>query len=334
MTIPPVMAPLTYVNDDGYEGLEEQFLTEDKESEDEVADITANRVVTPQGLQTSDAPLNPMYTQQMTGADRDLDTQPIQGPRNPDMSIGDALNAYMDDDYNDILHTSQMKTSFSLLNLNNTVTSKPLMPLGWIVPDCTNRTLEEISQKKIANGIFAGGGTGAVIICLPQLEKNFTTKYFLVDLDIGEVFAYINQLWRRTGLYCANQQFNTEELTVKIERYSRIMKMEMENELQTPVTTLTAQETYTPPPLPPMDDPTIYIAHQDVMTTSTQRNYTRDRMRAAITYINEYYNTQATVTQDSTHSDALWTRLRIIFGHVNNIKEVIDEAFRVDDAYR
>ena len=200
-TIPPVMALFTYVNDDGYEGLEEQFLTQDEAIEDEFADITANQVVTPQGLQTSDGPLNLMYTQQMTGADRDLDTQPSQGPRNLDMSIGDTLNAYMDDDYNDILHTSQMKTSFSLLSLNNTIASKPLMPLGWIVPDCTNRTLEEISEKKIANGISSGGGTGAVIICLPQLEKNFTTKYFLLDLDMTEVFAYISQLWRHTGLF-------------------------------------------------------------------------------------------------------------------------------------
>ena len=70
-------------------------------------------------------------------------------------------------------------------------------------------------------------------------------------------------------LYCANQPFNTEELTVKIELYLIIVKMEIENELQTPVTPLTAQKTYTPPPLPPMDDPTIYIAHQDIMTTST-----------------------------------------------------------------
>ena len=57
-------------------------------------------------------------------------------------------------------------------------------------------------------------------------------------------------------------------------------------------------------------------------------------MRAAITYINEYYDTQATVAQDSNNSDALWTRLRIIFGCVNNIKEAIDKAFRVDDVYR
>ena len=145
------------MNDDGYDGLEEQFLTEDdvtdeEAQEGEVTDITANRVVTPQGMQTSDGPLNPMYTQQTAGRELDLDTQLSKGPKNPDASVGEALNAYMDDDYNDILQTSQMKTSFSLLSLNNTAASRPQMPLGWIVPDGTNRTLEEIAEKKIANG--------------------------------------------------------------------------------------------------------------------------------------------------------------------------------------
>ena len=61
-TIPQATAPLMYVNDDEYEGMEEQFLTEDditdeEALEEEVADITANRVVTPQGMQTSDGPI-------------------------------------------------------------------------------------------------------------------------------------------------------------------------------------------------------------------------------------------------------------------------------------
>ena len=83
-----------------------------------------------------------------------------------------------------------------------------------------------------------------------------------------------------------------------------------------------------------MDDPVIYVIHPDVMTTSTRRNYTRDRMRAAVTYINEYYDTQNAIAQDSTHREALGTRLRIIYGRVNNIREKIDEALLADDAYR
>ena len=340
-TIPQATAPLTYVNDNEYEGLEEQLLTEDDATDEEiqgeeVADITANRVVTPQGMQTSDGPLNPMYTQQTTRGEMELDIQPSRGPKNMNMSVRDTLSAYMDDDYNDILRTSQMKTSFSLLSLNNTTASRPQMPLGWIVPDGTNRMLEEINEKKIANGMSPGGGSGAVIVSLPQLEEHFMTKYYLVDLDTGEVFAYVGQLWRRTGLYCAVQPFNITELKPKMERYSRAMKMEMENEQQTTVTPLAVKrpQTYIPTPLPPMDDPEIYIIHPDVMTTSTRRNYTRDRMRAAVTYINEYHDTQNAIAQDNTHREALGTRLRIIYGRINNIRERIDEALLADDAYR
>ena len=339
--IPQATAPLTYMNEEEYEGLEEQFLTEDEVTDDEVpvgevADITANRVVTPQGMQTSNGPLNPMYTQQTTGGQLDLDTQPSKGPKNPNVSLGEVLNAYMDDDYTDILRTSQLKTSFSLMSLNNTAASRPQMPLEWIVPDGTNRTLEEIAEKKIANGTSPGGGSGAVVVSLPQLEKYFTTKYYLVDLDTGEVFAYTGQLWRRTGLYCAVQPFNVAELRLKMERYSRAMKMEIENEEQTPITPLTTSrpQSYIPTPLPPMDDPEIYVVHQDVMTTHTRRNYTRDRMRAAITYINEYYDTQNAITQDNTHREALETRLRIIYGRINNTKQRVDEALLADDAFR
>ena len=112
--------------------------------------------------------------------------------------------------------------------------------------------------------------------------------------------------------------------------------MEIENEQQTPVTPLAARRTqaYTPTPLPPMDDPAIYVIHPDVMTTSTRRNYTRDRMRAAVTYINEYYDTQNAIAQDSTHREALGMRLRIIYGRINNIRERIDEALLANDAYR
>ena len=110
--------------------------------------------------------------------------------------------------------------------------------------------------------------------------------------------------------------------------------MELENEVQTPVTPLNLQGTYTPPPLPPMDDPEVYIRHQDVMTTSTRRNYTRDRMRAAITYINEYKDTQDQLEKNTSHSEVLGVRLRIIFGQVNNIRERIDAALNIDDAYR
>ena len=281
------MAPLTYVNDEeDDEGLQEQFLTEDEGEVDDIPDIPENRVVTPVDEQTTEGPLNLRYTQQTVRSD--LDVQPSKGPRKQEEDLGDTIGAFMDEGYEDILRTSQLRTSFSLLSFNSAPT-RPTMPLAWIVPDQTNRTLEEITDKKIANGVSPGGGTGAVIVCLPNLEAAFTTKYFLVDLETGEVFAFITQMWRRTGLYCTRQPHNIEDLKRKIESYSRAMKIELENEDQTPLTqSRNENKMFSPPPLPLMDDPEVYVTHSDVMHIATRRNYVRDRMRAAITYINEY----------------------------------------------
>ena len=267
------LAPLTYVNneEEDDEGLQEQFLTEDEGEGDDVPDIPENRVVTPIDVQNTEGPLNPRYTQQTIPSD--LDEQPSKGPKKQEEELSDTIGAFMDDGYEDILRTSQLGTSFSLLSFNS-VPAKPTMPLAWIVPDQTKRTLEEITDKKIANGISPGGGMGAVIVCLPNLEAAFTTKYFLVDLETGEVFAFVTQMWRRTGLYCAVQPHNIEDLRRKIEKYGRAMKSELENEDQTQLTRLHKQRgTYTPPPLPLMDDPEVYVTHSDVMHITTRRNY-------------------------------------------------------------
>ena len=67
-----------------------------------------------------------------------------------------------------------------------------MLPLGWIVPDGTNQTLEEIKDKKISNDSSPGGGqAGAVVMMLQRLEPYFGTQFFLVDLETGEMFAYI-----------------------------------------------------------------------------------------------------------------------------------------------
>ena len=79
-----------------------------------------------------------------------------------------------------------------------------------------NRTLEEIKDRKISNDHSPGGGqAGAVVITLQRLELYLGTQFFLVDLETGEMFAYIRQQWRRTGLYCSDkaicdQRFNTQ----------------------------------------------------------------------------------------------------------------------------
>ena len=113
MTSMVAMAPLTYVNDDeDDEGLQEQFLTEDEGEVDEIPDIPENRVVTPVDEQATEGPLNPRYTQQTVRSD--LDVQLSRGPRKQEDDLGDTIGAFMDEGYEDILRTSQLRTSFSL----------------------------------------------------------------------------------------------------------------------------------------------------------------------------------------------------------------------------
>ena len=54
------------------------------------------------------------------------------------------------------------------------------------------RTLEEIKDKKISNALSPGGGkAGAVVMTLKRLEPYYRTQFFLVDLETGEMFAYM-----------------------------------------------------------------------------------------------------------------------------------------------
>ena len=143
--------PMVYVDE---EGLEEQFLTEDEVSQ-EVLDITANRVTTPVG-DSDVAPLDPIYTQR-SQQETELDLQPSRGPKED--SMVNVLDQFLDDNYEDVLRTSNIQTNFSISVSNNNVDGKPCLPLSWIVPDGTNRTLEEIHDKKVSNGISPGGRT-------------------------------------------------------------------------------------------------------------------------------------------------------------------------------
>ena len=130
--------PLVYVDE---EGLEEQFLTEDEVSQ-EVMDITANRVTTSVG-DNDGAPLDPIYTQR-SQQETKLDLQPSRGPKED--SMANVLDQFLDDNYEDVLRTSNIQTNFSISTSNNNVAGKLSLPLGWIVPDGTNRTLEEIQH--------------------------------------------------------------------------------------------------------------------------------------------------------------------------------------------
>ena len=315
--------PMVFVED---EGLEEQFLTEDEDSPN-VLDTTANRVTTP-----IDAAHANKGTQQVQ--EEELDLQPSRGPR--EESLVNTIDQFLDENYEDVLRTSNIQTNFSLSASDRNLTRRPVLPLGWIVPDGTNQTLEEIKDKKISNDRSPGGGqAGAVVITLQRLEPYCGTQFFLVDLETGEMFAYIRQQWRRTGLYCSNQPFVINDLISKVERHGQVMWAELEAEQQTPLVDIRRSPRHFEvlPPLPTMDEPAVYVLHPDAMQVNTRKNYVRDRMRATLIYISEYAETKCMMTEGRYNNEELLVRVRTVFGHLDQVRKHIDRALQQDDAH-
>ena len=212
-----------------------------------------------------------------------------------------------------------------------------MLPLGWIVPDGTNQTLEEIKDKTISNDRSPGGGqAGAVVMSLQRLEPYYGTQFFLVDLETVEMFAYIQQQWRQAGLYCSNQPFVVNDLISKVERHGQVMWAELEAEQQTPLVDIrrSPRQFKVPPSLPAMDEPAVYILHPDVMQVNTRKNYMRDRMQAALIYISEYMETKRMMTEKRYNNEELLVRLRAVFGRVDQVRDHIDRALQQDDAHR
>ena len=267
--------------------------------------------------------------------DEELDLQPSRGPR--EESIVNTIDQFLDENYEDVLCTSNIQTNFSLSASDRNLTRCPVLPLGWIVPDGTNQTLEEIKDKKISNDRSPGGGqAGAVVMTLQRLEPYYGTQFFLVDLETGEMFAYIRQQWRQAGLYCSNQPFVINDLIPKVERHGQVMWTELEAEQQTPLVDIRRSPRHfeVPPLLPAMDEPAVYVLHSDVMQVNTRKNYVRDRMRAALIYISEYTETKCMMTEGRYNNEKLLVRLRAVFGHVDQVRDHIDRALQQDDAHR
>ena len=55
---------------------------------------------------------------------------------------------------------------------------RPDMALEWYVPDGTNRQLVNILDKSVANFKSPGGGMGAMLVLLPQLNPFYGTDQF------------------------------------------------------------------------------------------------------------------------------------------------------------
>ena len=135
------------------------------------------------------------------------------------------LDQFLDDNYEDVLRTLNIQTNFSISASNRNITGRPTLPLGWIVLDSKNWILEEICDKKVSSGTSpkvssgsspGGGQRGAIVLSLQRLDPYYGTQFFLVDLETGELFAFVQQQWRRTGLYCSSQPFSVNELMNKV----------------------------------------------------------------------------------------------------------------------
>ena len=314
---------MVFVDD---EGLEEQFLT-DSEDTANILDTSVNHITTP----VNTTPTN-RSIQQMQH--KELDLQPSRGPR--EESIVHTIDQFLDENYDDVLSTSNIQTNFSLSEGGRNLTGRPVFPLGWIVPDGTNRTLEEIKDKKISNDHSPGGGqAGAVVMTLQRLELYFGTQFFLVDLETGEMFMYIRQQWRQSGLYCSSKPFVINDLIPKVERQGQAVWAELEIEDQTPLVNIRRSQGRfeVPPPLPVMDEPAMYILHPDIMQINTRKNYVRDRMRAALIYVSEYAETKRMMTEGRYNNDNLLVRLRAVFGRIDQVRHHIDVALQQDDAH-
>ena len=113
------------------------------------------------------------------------------------------------------------------------------------------------------------------------------------------------------------------------------MWAELEAEQQTPLVDIrrSLRHFETPPLLPAMDEPAVYVLHPDVMQMNTRKNYVRDRMRAALIYISEYMETKCMMTEGRYNNDELFVRLRAVFGHVDQVRDHIDRALQQDDTH-
>ena len=211
------------------------------------------------------------------------------------------------------------------------------MAMDWYVPDGSNCRVVEIPETKIADYRSPGGGTGAMTMTLPHLMLHYQTTKYLVDLDTGELFGWIANQWRRTGLYCSTQPFVIRELTAMTTRCSEALRMDLEQEQQMSVVQLSGerrQNTTPLPPLPVMPEPEAYVTQPDVMTPQMRRNYVRDRTQAALMYIKEYEASQRWEQDPQYDVQQVQQRLQIVYGKADKAKKNVDTALLNDDIYR
>ena len=134
----------------------------------------------------------PTYAQQYRETPAHYTTGTPTETGTPEQPLANSLDGYLGDGLEDVLQNSQLLQGSltALLAVDNQTQEEKPMPLAWVVPDTTNRTLEEIEERTIVNFRSPGGGTGALVVLLPRLSQFYHTDRFTVDIDSGEVFAH------------------------------------------------------------------------------------------------------------------------------------------------
>ena len=304
---------------------------------------TTERVTTPVDMDITgiDGPLDSAFTRPSLQMDVGLDAQPTRGPKEAGNTTNDLLDQYMDESYTDVLRTSLLNPS-SHLTLPSVKKSPQqlqprLMAMDWYLPDGSNRRLIEIPETRIADFRSPGGGTGAMTMTLSHLMLQYQTTKYLVDLDTGELFGWIANQWRQTGLYCSTKPFVIKELTARMTRCSEALRMDLEQEQQTRVIQLSSegrQDTTPLPSLPMMPEPDAYVTQPDAMAPQMRRNYVRDRTHAALTYIKEYETSQKWEQDPQYDAQQVQQHLQIIYGKADKVRNNVDTALLNDDIYR
>ena len=101
-----------------------------------------------------------------------------------------------------------------------------------------------------------------MVLTLPNLMLHYQTTKYLVDVETGELFGWIANQWRRTGLYCSTQPFVLSELTAMTTCCCAVLRMDLEQEQQTSVIQLSGEvkNKIQLPPLPLMPEPEAYVS--------------------------------------------------------------------------
>ena len=89
-----------------------------------------------------------------------------------------------------------------------------------------------------------------------------------------------------------------------------------------------------PPPLSFIPNVTNYVVHSKLMSPVMRKNYIKDRVQAAVTYITECSNTMLWSFEDLVPPHNLTQHLQIVFGRADAVRKAVDKAIENDDEIR